>query len=46
MSFAEIESMPLEILLDIELVDSKVTAAFDNRRGRKSTQKVFIDQIL
>ena len=46
LSFAEIESMPLEILLDIEVVDSKVAAAFDHQRGRKSTLKVFIDDIL
>lgn len=46
LSFAEIENMPLEILLDIELVDSKVTAAFDNQRGNRRRDKKFIDQIL
>lgn len=38
--------MPLEILLDIEIVDSKVTAAFDNQRGKRRRDKIFIDQIL
>ena len=57
MSFAEIEEMPLELLLDIEIVDSKVTAAFDSKRNgkRKTTgdkrqpfsgEKLFIDQIM
>ncbi len=46
LSFAEIENMPLDILLDIEIVDSKVTAAFDNQRGNRRRGKKFIDQIL
>ena len=36
--------MPLEILLDLEVVDSKVEAAFAEQRNGK--QKVFVDQIL
>ncbi|MBR6712124.1 MAG: hypothetical protein IKI76_03925 [Selenomonadaceae bacterium] len=57
MSFAEIEEMPLELLLDFEIVDSKVTAAFDSKRSGKrktkggkrqpfSGEKLFIDQIM
>lgn len=57
MSFTEIEEMPLELLLDIEIVDSKVTAAFDFKRSGKrkpksgkrqpfSGEKLFIDQIM
>ncbi len=49
--------MPLELLLDIEIVDSKVTAAFDSKRNGKrktkggkrqpfSGEKLFIDQIM
>ena len=36
--------MPLELLLDMEVVDSKVEAAFSAKRGGK--KKVFIDEIL
>ena len=56
MSFAEIEEMPLELLLDIEIVDSKVEAAFESKRRPKqakggkrqpfSGEKLFIDQIM
>lgn len=46
LSFNEIEEMPLEILLDLEVVDSKVEAAFAAKRGKKKGQEVFIDQIL
>ncbi len=47
LSFSEIENMPLEILLDIEIVDSKVEAAFEQQRNPKRGKKeVFIDQIL
>jgi len=46
LSFAEIEEMPLEILLDIEVVDSKVEAAFSAKRPTKEQKEVFIDQIL
>ena len=45
MSFAEIEEMPLEILLDIEVVDSKVEAAFSERRNGKK-KEAFIDEIM
>ena len=49
-SFAEIEDMPLEILLDLELVDSKIEAAFEDKRSagksKKSKRQVFIDEIL
>lgn len=53
LSFAEIEEMPLEILLDLELVDSKVQAAFEEKQRPLSRlnklyngEYVFIDQIL
>ena len=46
LSFAEIEEMPLAILLDLEVVDSKVEAAFAAKRGKKNKPEVFIDQIL
>ena len=49
LSFSEIEKMPLEILLDIEIVDSKVEAAFEQQRNSKrgkSQKQVFIEQIL
>ena len=49
LSFSEIEKMPLATLLDIEVVDSKVEAAFDEKRNSKhgkNQNKVFIDQIL
>jgi len=49
-SFADIENMPLEILLDLELVDSKIEAAFEDKRsaGKSKREKrhVFIDEIL
>lgn len=50
LSFNTIEEMPLEILLDLEIVDSKVEAAFEEKR--QSTNKPFchpkrtIDQIM
>ena len=46
LSFNEIEKMPLDILLDLELVDSKVEAAFEAKRKAKDKKHVFIDQIL
>lgn len=44
LSFAEIESMPLDVLFDMEVVDSKIEAAFEDKHAKK--QQVFIDQIL
>ena len=49
LSFAEIEAMELDFLLDLEVIDSKVEFAFEQqRRATKGWQKekVFIDQIL
>lgn len=46
LSFAEIENMPLDILLDLEVVGSKVEAAFEAKHGKLRDKKVFIDQIL
>ena len=34
LSFAAIEEMPLDILLDLEVVDSKVEAAFEAKRNK------------
>ena len=49
LSFKETEVTSLEFMLDLELIDSKVEAAFE--RGRRLTngwkkERVFIDQIL
>ena len=39
--------MPLGILLDLEVVDSKVEAAFEAKRtGKNDKKEVFIDEIL
>lgn len=46
LSFAEIESMPLDVLFDMEVVDSKIEAAFDDKHAKKNKKQVFIDQIL
>ena len=49
MSFAEIEEMPLEILLDLEVVDSKIEAAFaaqKGKKGKKAKKEAYIDQIM
>lgn len=53
MSFAEIESTSLEFLLDLEIIDSKVEAAFEEKHRATSKFKklyggemVYIDQIL
>lgn len=56
LSFAEIERMPLDLLLDFEVVDSKVEAAFNlSREGKKtktgkhipfSGEGKYIDQIM
>lgn len=45
LSFSEIEEMPLEILLNLEILDSKVEAAFANKRGKRN-KKIYIDEIL
>ena len=42
----EIDDTDLELLLDMEVLDSRIDAAFAEKRGRKSTPKVFIDDIL
>lgn len=50
LAFDEIENMSLEFLLDLEFVDSRVEAAFDEKHRVASKFKkgemVFIDQIL
>ena len=49
LSFAEVEEMPLEILLDIEIVDSKIEAAFSAKRGgknKRAKKEAYIDQIM
>ena len=51
LSFVEIEDTPLEILLDLEVVDSKVEAAFAARQEKHGKhkpfygKKLFLDQI-
>jgi len=45
----EIDETDLELLLDMEVLDSKIDAAFDEQRNKKkspSKQQVYIDQIL
>ena len=39
LSFEEIESMPLEILLDLEVVDSKIDAAFEEKSAREASRR-------
>lgn len=47
LAFAEIETMPLELLLDLEVVDSKIEATFVKKRSSNkkavSTKKPFIE---
>lgn len=38
--------MPLELLLDLEIIDSKVEAAFADKRKPKDSKKMFLNQIL
>lgn len=53
LSFGEIENMSLDFLLDLEILDSRVEAAFEEKQHMKSGLNklyggghVFIDQIL
>lgn len=46
LSFEAIEKMPLELLLDLEIIDSKVEAAFADKRKPKDSKKMFLNQIL
>lgn len=49
LSFAEIEGMELDLLLDLEVIDSKVEAAFERqRRATRGGKREFayIDEIL
>ena len=49
LAFGEIESMELDLLLSLEVIDSKVTAAFEKqRRVTRGWQREFayIDEIL
>ena len=39
LSFSEIEKMPLDVLFDLEVVDSKIEAAFEDKRNRKNHKK-------
>lgn len=39
MSFDEIEKMPLAVLFDLEVVDSKIEAAFEEKRGKNHKKK-------
>lgn len=48
----EVDETDLELLLDMEILDSKIDAAFEEKRDKGgkhrpfSGQKVYIDQIL
>ncbi len=54
MTLADIDDTDLELLLDMEILDSKIDAAFEGRRtetkgGKRrpfSGKKLYIDQIL
>ena len=49
LSFAEIEGTELDLLLDLELIDSRISAAFEKqRRATRGGKREFayIDQIL
>ena len=41
----EIDDTDLELLLDMEILDSKIDAASEEQRGKKKSPQVFIDQI-
>ena len=44
----EIDDTDLELMLDLEVLDSKIDAAAEEQRGKKKSppkQQVFIDQI-
>lgn len=48
MTPAEIDDTDLELLLDMEVLDSKIDAAFEEQRDKKKSPpkpQVFIDQI-
>ncbi|MBR0062248.1 MAG: hypothetical protein IJP68_12305 [Selenomonadaceae bacterium] len=46
MTPAQIDDADLELLLDMEVLDSKIDAEAESQRGKKNDKKVFIDQIL
>lgn len=49
MSPNEIDDTDLELMLDLEVLDSKIDAAAEEQRIKKKSQpkrKIFIDQIL
>ena len=46
MTPSEIDDTDLELLLDMEVLDSKIDAEAESQRGKKNDKKVFIDQIL
>lgn len=46
MTPAQIDDADLELLLDMEVLDSKIDVAAEAQRGKKNNKKVFIDQIL
>ena len=46
MTPAQIDDADLELLLDMEILDSKIDAETESQRGKKNDKKVFIDQIL
>ena len=46
MTPAEIDDTDLDFLLDMEVLDSRIDAAYSEQRDKKDKKKVFIDQIL
>ena len=46
MTPAQIDDADLDLLLDMEILDSKIDAAAEAQRGKKANRKVFIDEIL
>ena len=48
LAFAEIERMPLDVLFELEVIDSKIEAEFAKKQSNKNSReqkKVYIDQI-
>ena len=46
MTPAQIDDADLELLLDMEILDSRIDAEAESQRGKKKNKKVYIDQIL
>lgn len=46
MTLEDIDNTDLELLLDMEIVDSKIEAAAEQQRHKKGKKMAHIDQIL